>query len=184
MKIITDETQYSGAGAVLALGMFDGVHLGHRRLIDTAAALAKDKNADLMVCTFDRHPLSVLSPGNEPMQLTDLDERLRVFEDMGADYALVMPFTRKLAAMDAKDFLRNLAVNTRARAIVCGENYTFGRFGAGNIETIKEMCDLLGYEPVTVKSVMDAGEVISATHIRALIKAGETEKAKLLMGKK
>ena len=70
MKVLCDEKEYCGPGAVLALGMFDGVHLGHRALILRAAALAKELGGDAVVCTFDRHPLSVLCPGSEPEALT------------------------------------------------------------------------------------------------------------------
>lgn len=181
MKVIAHEKQYSGAGAVLALGMFDGVHRGHRSLIRQAVALARELDADAMVCTFNRHPLSVIRPEAAPEALMSVEERLAIFEGLGADWALVKPFTPEFAAVEAEDFLRELAKATRARAIVCGENYTFGRGGRGGRRMICEMATELGYRPVIVGSVTDGGEVVSSTLIRRLMSAGETERARRLL---
>ena len=131
MIVITGEEQYTGGGAVLELGMFDGVHLGHRSLINRAVEMAREMNADAMVCTFDRHPLSVIRPEAAPEALMSLEDRLRIFERLGADWALVKPFTREFADIEAEYFLENLVRLTRAKAIVCGENYSFGRGGMG-----------------------------------------------------
>ena len=89
MKVITDEKQYTGPGAVLALGMFDGVHLGHRALIARAQEMARAEKADAMACTFDVHPLSVLAPEKAPAPLTDVAGRLEIFRQLGLDWALV-----------------------------------------------------------------------------------------------
>ncbi len=129
MKVITDEKQYTGPGAVLALGMFDGVHLGHRALIARAQEMARAEKADAMACTFDVHPLSVLAPEKAPAPLTDVAGRLEIFRQLGLDWALVKPFTPDLAAQEPEIFLESLTRCTRARGVVCGENYTFGRGG-------------------------------------------------------
>ena len=182
MIVITSEGQYGGPGAVLALGMFDGVHLGHRSLICRARELADALNADAMVCTFDRHPLSVLKPEAAPAALMPLEDRLRAFEKLGADYALVKPFTRELADTDAEKFLRELVGLTRARAVVCGENYSFGAGGRGGSAMIAALAAELGYRAEIMPSVRDGADVVSSTLIRSLILAGERERARRLLG--
>ena len=183
MKVLCDEKEYRGPGAVLALGMFDGVHLGHRALILRAAALAKELGGDAVVCTFDRHPLSVLCPGSEPEALTTPEERLRIFGELGADQALVKPFTRELASCDPTEFLRKLASVTRAKAIVCGESYTFGKNGAGDAALMRKMAAELGCRVEIVPSVRDGEEVVSSTLIRSLLAKGDRERAEYLLGK-
>jgi riboflavin kinase/FMN adenylyltransferase len=183
MIVITGEEQYTGKGAVLALGMFDGVHLGHRSLINRAVELAREMDADAMVCTFDRHPLSVIKPEAAPEALMSLEERLGIFEELGADWALVKPFTMEFANMEAEKFLEELASLTHARAIVCGENYSFGRGGRGGSAMIEEMAHKLGYRPVIMKSVRIGGEMVSSTLIRRLLSEGETQRARELLGK-
>ena len=181
MKVITHESQYTGKGAVLALGMFDGVHMGHRRLINTAVNLARALGADSMVCTFDRHPLSVLRPEAAPEALMTLDQKLAAFEKLGADWALVRAFTREFADIDARVYLEGLVKATAARAIVCGENYTFGRGGEGNGAMIARMAAQLGYRAVVIETVRDGGEVVSSTLIRNLIGRGEAQRAQHLL---
>lgn len=183
MKIITREQDYTGNGAVLALGMFDGVHLGHRSLINRAIEIAREMGADAMVCTFDRHPLSVLRPEFAPEAIMTLDERLAAFESLGADWALAKPFTAEFAAMEAVDFLDMLVTYTRAKAIVCGENYSFGKGGRGGSAMIREMAAKYGYRPEIMQSVTENGEVVSSTLIRSLINAGEREMADRLLGR-
>lgn len=182
MIVITGEEQYTGGGAVLALGMFDGVHLGHRSLINRAVEMAREMNADAMVCTFDRHPLSVIRPEAAPEALMSLEDRLRIFERLGADWALVKPFTREFADIEAEYFLENLVRLTRAKAIVCGENYSFGRGGRGGSAMIENMGRRLGYRPVIMKSVKNGGEVVSSTLIRRLISEGDMRRARELLG--
>lgn len=184
MNIITDETQYDGRGAVLALGMFDGVHLGHRALIARAKALAGELGADLMVCTFDRHPTSVLCPKQEPEPLTNAETRLRIFEKLGADWALVKPFTKELADREAGEYARALIFATRAKGLVCGENYTFGKGGQGSAALLRRIAAEQGVRMEIAPSVTDEGEVVSSTLIRALLRQGETERAHRLFGAK
>ncbi len=183
MKVITDEKKYAGAGTVLALGMFDGVHLGHRALIRRAVALARAMNLDAMVCTFDRHPMSVIRPGSAPEMLMTVEERLTAFQDLGADWTLVKPFTRALMNVEPEEYLRGLVAATRARAVVAGENYTFGRSGLGNSKMIRNLAEELGYEAVVMKSVREHGEVVSSTLIRRLIAGGESARAARLLGR-
>ena len=183
MKVLCDEREYDGPGAVLALGMFDGVHLGHRALILRAAELARELDGECVVCTFDRHPLSVLCPGKEPEALTSPEERLRIFGELGVKQALVKPFTRELADCEPAEFLRGLTKNTRAKAVVCGESYTFGKNGAGDTALLMTLAAALGVRVEIVPSVMDGGELVSSTLIRSLLATGDTRRANRLLGR-
>ena len=181
MRIIRSESAFTGAASVVALGMFDGVHIGHQALIRRAVATAREMGAESVVCTFDRHPMAVLFPDRAPEALLPLEDNLRKFEALGADWALVKPFTREFGATPPEDFLRELVAGLRARAIVAGENYTFGALGRGDAALLRSMAGPLGYRAVIVPPVRDGDVVCSSTHIRALLANGETARARALL---
>ena len=181
MRIIRDTSEFTGARAVVALGMFDGVHAGHQALIRRAVALAGEMGAQTVVFTFDRHPLSVLCPDRAPAPLLPLEGNLDKFERLGADWALVQAFTPEYGATPPEDFLRDLVKSLRAAAVVAGENYTFGAGGRGDANMIREMAGELGYRAEIVPPVMDGDVMCSSTLIRQLIEAGEQEHADRLL---
>ena len=181
MIVLGNAAQFPGEASVAALGMFDGVHIGHQSLIRRAVALAKEMDASSVVCTFDRHPLSLICPERAPKPLRTLQENLKQFERLGADYALVEPFSREFSELSPEDYLRALVKNLRAKALVMGENHTFGRAGRGDAALIRRMADELGYRAVVVPSVMDGERMVSSTYIRELLRAGETEHARRLL---
>ena len=181
MKIIHDATEFTGHRAVVALGMFDGVHIGHQALIRRTVALASEMDARSVVCTFDRHPLSVLCPDSAPKALLPLHENLKKFERLGAEWALVQAFTPEYGATDPVVFLRSLVQSLRVAAIVAGVNYTLGAQGRGDAALIRRMADELGYRAEIVPPVMDGDVMCSSTRIRQLLEAGETEHARRLL---
>ncbi len=181
MRIIHESREFDAPAAVVALGMFDGVHIGHQALIRRAVALAGELDAQSVVCTFDRHPLSVLFPEKAPAPLLSLSDNLAKFERLGADWALVQAFTPEYGATPPEDFLRRLVSDFRVRAIVAGENYTFGAGGRGDAALIRSMADALGYRAEIVPPVMDGDVMCSSTRIRQLIEAGETAHAARLL---
>ena len=181
MKIIYDTTEFTGHRAAVALGMFDGVHIGHQALIRRTVTLAKELDAQSVVCTFDRHPLSVISPESAPQALLPLHENLKKFERLGAEWALVQAFTPEYGATDPVAFLRGLVRDMRVVAIVAGENYTFGARSRGDAALIRGMADALGYRAEIVPSVMDGDVMCSSTRIRQLLARGETEHAQSLL---
>jgi len=181
MKIIYDATGFTGHRAAVALGMFDGVHIGHQALIRRTVALAKEMDAQSVVCTFDRHPLSVICPERAPQALLPLHENLKKFERLGAEWALIQAFTQEYSATDPVAFLRGLVRDMRAVAIVAGENYTFGARGRGDAALIRGMAEALGYRAEIVPSVMDGDVMCSSTRIRQLLARGETEHAQSLL---
>ena len=181
MKVIHDTAEFTGHRAVVALGMFDGVHIGHQALIRHAVALASALEAQSVVCTFDRHPMSVLCPDRAPQALLPLHENLKKFERLGAEWVLVQAFTPEYGATDPVAFLRGLVRELRVAAIVAGENYTFGARGRGDVALIRRMADELGYRAEIVPPVMDGDVMCSSTRIRQLLEAGETEHAQRLL---
>ena len=96
------------APAAVALGVFDGVHLGHRAILGLAVSSARTADMQSIACTFDPHPMEVLQPGRAPLAITTLDERLTLIEGCGLDVAVVLPFTRELAAMEPEAFVKDV----------------------------------------------------------------------------
>ena len=181
MIVLQAACEFTGRASVVALGMFDGVHIGHQKLIRTAVELAKQMNAQSIVCTFDCHPLSLLCPERAPEPLLPLEENLRKFEQLGVDAVLVQPFTKKFADMLPEDYLESLVDGLHAKAIVIGENYSFGRQGRGNAEMVRLMAKKYGYRAKIVEPVTDAEGLISSTRIRGLLRDGETQRAHQLL---
>ena len=183
MKVISHEREYRGPGAVLALGMFDGVHIGHRALIRRAVEMAREMGVESMVCTFDRHPRSVLFPDRAPVPLMTREEQLAEFEKLGADWALIKKFDMEFADVAADVYVASLVDATHAKGIVCGENYTFGKGGLGNPDMLEELSDAFDYRLEVLGSVKEGGEVVSSTLIRSLIKNGDLARADRLLGR-
>lgn len=181
MIILRDEKEFAGQASVVALGMFDGVHIGHQKLIRTAVEIAGQMDVQCIVCTFDRHPLSVIRPERAPEPLLTPEENMVKFEQLGADAVLVKPFTRAFAGMCPEDYIELLVDGLKAKAIVVGENYTFGREGRGNAEMIRMLAPKYGYRAKIVEPVSDEEGMISSTRIRNMIRNGETEQAKRLL---
>lgn len=181
MRVIYDSASFTGRKAVVALGMFDGVHIGHQALIRRAVELAEETQAESVVCTFDRHPLSVLCPEHAPEALLPLNENLKKFERLGAEWALVQSFTPQYGDTEPMTFLRELVRNLKVSVVVAGENYTFGAAGRGNADMIRRMSPELGYRAEIVEPVMDGDVICSSTLIRDLLARGEWEHAHELL---
>ena len=181
MYIWESEMQYDLGPCTVALGTFDGVHIGHQALIRRAMELARELGAASVVYTFDRHPLSVLAPERAPRELLTLEQKLHRLEELGVDGVLVKPFTAEFAAMDPTAYLELLARELQARAVVAGFNYTFGAMGRGNAALIQSESARLGYRAEIVDAVTDRGDTVSSTLIRGLQDRGEIARAARLM---
>lgn len=181
MIVLHSAGEFAGQASVVALGMFDGVHIGHQKLIRDAVKLADEMGAQCIVCTFDRHPLSLLAPERAPKPLLSMQENLRKFEQLGVDAAFIQTFTKEFAGMNPEDYLKDLVENLRAKAIVIGENYTFGRGGCGNVRMVRQLAEEFGYLAKVVEPVADQEGMISSTRIRRMLKDGEAERASALL---
>ena len=167
---------------VVVLGMFDGVHKGHRQLLETAKAFARRDRLPVYVLTFQRHPLQVLRPQIAPPMLTTLTQRARLMAGAGVDALFALPFTHETANESPEDFLAWLTDTFSPRHVVAGFNYSFGKGGRGDGEMLKAFGETQGYQTHIVPSVTYEGESISSSRIRKLIQAGEMALANYLLG--
>jgi riboflavin kinase/FMN adenylyltransferase len=168
---------------VATVGMFDGVHRGHRLLFERVFEDAKTLNARSAVVTFDPHPLEVLAPDKAPCMLTTLEQRLRLFEEAGFDVALVLPFNRELAELSPEQFAKAALVDElNVRKILVGADFRFGHDRAGDIGTLAEIGRADGFETEAVPLLGDAGHKIGSSAIRRLIAQGRVEDAAQRLG--
>ncbi len=169
-------------GAVLALGNFDGFHLGHQAVAGKAIAQAKAAGRPAIIATFDPHPVRYFVPGAAPFRLTSLDQRRRLFGAAGADAMLVFDFDASLAATTAEDFIAKLLVERLCvSAVVTGEDFTFGKGRGGNIGVLRDVGAAHGLGCTAMGPVSDAGGVISSSRIRKALQAGDCETANGLL---
>ena len=174
MKIILKEEP--AGPRILALGTFDGVHLGHQKLLNSARVFARKRDALLRVCTFDRHPLDVCLPGKAPKLLTTLPEKLELLARFGAAETQLMRFTRRTADMEPEDFMKWLRSSVDLRGIAVGWNYSFGRGGKGTPELLLRDGIIHGYPVLVLPPVRSAdGEEVSSSRIREALGRGEAE---------
>lgn len=159
---------------VIALGNFDGFHLGHQAVVGRAIARARSEGRPALVATFDPHPVRWFRPDVEPFRLTTLDQRQRLFAAAGADGMIVYRFDAALAASTAEQFIaRRLAGDAGAAGVVTGEDFTFGRDRSGNVAALHELSARHGIVAEAVAPVAADGEPVSSSRIRAALKAGD-----------
>jgi riboflavin kinase/FMN adenylyltransferase len=171
-------------GSIVALGNFDGFHLGHQAVVSRAVARAFHERRPVIVATFDPHPVRLFKPDVPPFRLTTLDQRETLFAHAGADAMLVLEFTRELAATTAEDFVANLlAGRIGAAGVVTGDDFTFGKGRTGNVETLKTLGAHAGIAAEAVPQVLVEGERVSSGRIRDALIAGETGAATRMLSR-
>ena len=169
-------------GAILALGNFDGFHLGHQAVVGEAVGWATTENRPAIVATFDPHPVRHFVPDAPPFRLTTLDQRDELFAAAGADAMLVFHFDGALAGTTAQDFVAKLLGEAiGAAGVVTGEDFTFGKGRGGNIAVLVEEGAKAGIGVRTVGPVMEGGEPVSSSRIRDALKAGDCAQAARLL---
>ena len=169
-------------GAIVALGNFDGFHLGHQAVVREAVEWARGENRPVIVATFDPHPVRHFAPHVPPFRLTSLDQREELFLAAGADAMLVFHFDDELASTSAEDFVgKLLAERIGAAGLVTGEDFTFGKGRAGNRDTLASLGAAHGIETRAAGPVLDSGMVVSSSRIRDALKAGDCEEAARLL---
>ncbi len=170
-------------GAVLSIGNFDGVHLGHQEILRTVVSRGRELELPAVAMTFDPHPLKVLRPQEAPRLLTTMPQRLQLLERMGLDATLVMPFAREFARMPADRFVREVLVERLAiREVHIGANFRFGADRGGSVDLLRSMGRELGFEANGVPPVVLDGEVVSSTRVRRAVAHGRVEAAWKLLG--
>jgi riboflavin kinase/FMN adenylyltransferase len=161
-------------GAVMALGNFDGFHLGHQAVVGRAVQRGAHERRPVIVATFDPHPVRHFRPDTPPFRLTTLDQRQRMFEAAGADAMLVFNFGAALASTTAEDFVAELlARQLGAAGVVTGEDFTFGKGRGGNAELLKRLGAAHGIAAETVEPVLLDGERVSSGRVREALRAAD-----------
>ncbi|MDD2647840.1 MAG: riboflavin biosynthesis protein RibF [Eubacteriales bacterium] len=168
--------------SVIALGMFDGVHIGHRELLKKCARLGRRERVASVCVTFPTHPQTVLS-GKPALTLQSLNQRLSCIARTGVTDAYLYPFDEKTAHMGALPYLRRLAHIFRPLHIVVGYNYTFGRGGEGTPDMLTEYAPRFGYRVHVIDDRTVDGMSVSATGIKRLLSAGDAEMASKMLGR-
>ncbi len=168
----------------LTLGVFDGLHLGHQRIMQTVVTRAAATNTTPTVITFDPHPRSVLSPDNAPPLLQTLDQRLSAFEFLGIKQTVVIRFDQEFAAIDANEFLRETVhERLQSKEVFLGEGFGFGKNRAGNIELLRQISRDLGFFAEEVPEIQLRGIRISSSKIRQFLQAGKVNLARRMLGR-
>ena len=169
----------------MAIGVFDGVHLGHRALLDDARAHADERHLPLVVVTFHPHPLAVVRPGSEPAQLATIRHRVELLSQAGADAVHLLDFTAELSRTPPQEWVRQTLVTMPARMVVVGENFRFGHNAAGNIDTLRELGLQYEFEVRALPLVAEdaQGHPWSSSRVRAAVAAGDMAEARRVLGR-
>jgi riboflavin kinase/FMN adenylyltransferase len=171
-------------GSIVALGNFDGFHLGHQAVVGRAIARGFHERRPVIVATFDPHPVCFFKPALPPFRLTTLDQREQLFAHAGADAMLVFEFNAALASMDAEEFIADvLAQRIGAAGVVTGDDFTFGKGRTGDVPLLKSLGDKHGVVAEAVTQVLVDGVRVSSGRIREALIAGETGTATQLLSR-
>ncbi|HET9399833.1 MAG TPA: bifunctional riboflavin kinase/FAD synthetase, partial [Candidatus Acidoferrales bacterium] len=168
----------------ISVGNFDGLHLGHQKILRSLAERAKKNNLAAAVITFDPHPMKVLRPQNAPLLIETLEQRLKGFERLGLDAALVLHFDAELANVSAENFIERILVSTvHAREILVGENFRFGHKHAGDVHLLERSCARHAFSVEIVAPALIDGHPVSSTRVRQAVGEGNVEEAERLLGR-
>ena len=166
------------------IGNFDGVHLGHQKILAATRDKAKKNAWQPVAVTFDPHPTTVVAPERVPPLLAEPARRVPLFEQCGIETALILPFTPEMARLSPEEFVRQVLVDQlRAKAVVVGESFRFGRGQAGNTEVLGQLGRDLGFEVETIQPVVVAGSAVSSSRVRDLVRLGRVDQARDLLGR-
>jgi riboflavin kinase/FMN adenylyltransferase len=169
---------------VLAIGNFDGIHLGHQAILRTVSTRAAESGSVATALTFDPSPRKVLRPESAPQRLSTNAQRMEWFGVEGLEAAVVMPFTMELARLSPEDFVVEILVrDLHVRTVLVGENFRFGHRQAGDVKLLRELGMRHGFEVVVIPPVIYRGEVVSSTAIRSAISGGDVTHAARLLGR-
>ena len=168
----------------LAIGVFDGVHLGHQAVISTAARHAAEAGGTAVVVTFDPHPAKILRPEKSPRLLTATQHKISLIRGLGVSHLLVLRFDRELASTLPENFVRQLVESARPLREICvGQEWSFGKNRAGNLALLKKLGAELGFNVVGVEPVTSQEKIISSTAIRQAVETGDFAAARRMLGR-
>ena len=186
MKIIhaANELKPAGRKVCLAIGFFDGVHLGHQQIIRQTITDARQHDAIALVLTFDRHPNSVVAPGHAPPLIYSLPQKLRAIESLGADTLLLIHFDEKFSRQTGEEFIHRLARDLgKIQSLCVGMDFVFGHQRSGDVALLKKLGDKTGFTVHGLAAVSLDGRIVSSTRIRGAVRAGELDAASQMLGR-
>lgn len=185
MKVYSDLSSikisnYTACG----IGNFDGIHLGHQKLVQTLLQYSQLRKLDSLIFTFDPHPSTVLSPNNSAKLIFKQNKKRQIMESYGIHHFVLAPFTQEFSRMEYKDFIYNVLIDKcRAKVVVIGFNYKFGYKGLGTAENLKRLCNEAGVDTIIVPPVTYKGNIVSSTFIRSLLEKGDVKSAAEYIGR-
>lgn len=184
MRVFRGYSRSVPAPVVLAIGNFDGVHLGHAALIRRLAALAAEHRLAPMVLTFEPHPREFFAPDSAPARLSTVREKLELLADCGATQAMVCPFNARFAALSADEFVEQVLVQgCRVKHLIVGDDFRFGRGRSGDYAFLQQAASRFGFTVEAMGSVTLDGERVSSSGVRRALAVGDMEHAARLLGR-
>jgi riboflavin kinase/FMN adenylyltransferase len=182
MKLVDRDSEYKlEKGTYIALGSFDGIHMGHRRLIDKARSLACENECLSMVYTFKNHPLTVVNKAKAPKLIMDNSTKIQILEKCGVDLACFKEFSEGLMRMSPEEFIKNIKQGYNMKGLVVGFNFKFGHKNTGNVETLKFLAEKYKFQLYILEALKYDGEIVSSSKIRSLLNEGNIELANSLL---
>lgn len=179
-----DEIVVPEGGTSVALGVFDGLHRGHRELVRRAVTAGTELGATPVMVTFDPHPVEVIRPGSHPLLLTTAERRAELADELGVAAVFALPFDTEMASWEPAEFVdRVLVQGLQCRSVTVGGNFTFGRRASGTPDTLRELCAERGIDCQVVELLEDGGERVSSTRIRGLLAESDVAGAADLLGR-
>ncbi|HEX2522236.1 MAG TPA: bifunctional riboflavin kinase/FAD synthetase [Terriglobia bacterium] len=185
MKILHDYREFPPSSrSSITIGNFDGLHLGHRRILQEMTAMANASGTCSALLTFSPHPLEVLHPAKAPKLILDPQEKIERIRALGVDYVLILKFDRELSLLSGEDFIREILVKSlRARHVFVGRNFVFGHKRSGNVALLEALGQECDYVVNVISPVEVRGARVSSTWIRELIQSGRISMANRLLGR-
>ena len=179
-----DDLPEAFRGGAVSIGNFDGVHLGHARLVERLRAMARRVDGPAVVFTFDPSPTRILRPDAAPEPLLWVERKAEVLAEMGVDAVVVYPTSKSFLELEPREFFdRLIRDRLSARALVEGPNFFFGRHRAGNVEVLRRFCAEANMPFEVAEPVVLGGEIVSSSRVRALVSAGKVEEAAAMLGR-
>ena len=185
MEIIKGNENYRAfKNPVLTLGNFDGIHLGHQKIMKKLRAKALILGGESIVYTFVPHPMEILVPQKSPLMITSPMEKIQILEGLGIDVLICAKFTQEFSGQSSRDFIKNvLCDKIGVKYILVGHNYRFGKGGQGNIDYLIQLGHEFGFGVEIIEPVKELDVVVSSTAVRELIKGGEIKLAKKFLSR-
>ncbi|MDD4923434.1 MAG: bifunctional riboflavin kinase/FAD synthetase [Dehalococcoidales bacterium] len=173
----------SDKGTYLTIGVFDGVHLGHKSLLSELIKRAKQKGLESGVITFKRHPRRVVNPGNELQFLTNLQLKIKLIKEEGVDFVVPLTFTKEIAGISASDFISLLQKHLKMQGLIVGPDFALGNERQGDISFLRNLAQSMNFEFSVIPPFKNSVGIISSTAIRNALSAGDMVKASHLLGR-